>query len=137
MRPRLGVAASSRSDGRRRLPRVPAFYTDVTDSYRLGRGGRLRTDLGGMYFNAITALLVAAVWWLSGDDAWLLVVATQILQMIRQLTPLVGSTDTTFLPISLVCPTCSNGSSPGCSGRCRGTGDGRSRGCSGPGPGWS
>jgi putative peptide zinc metalloprotease protein len=25
----------------------PAFYTDVTDSYRLGRGGRLRTDLGG------------------------------------------------------------------------------------------
>ena len=25
----------------------PAFYTDVTDSYRLGRAGRLRTDLGG------------------------------------------------------------------------------------------
>src|SRR3954454_9107624 len=25
----------------------PAFYTDVTDSYRLGRGGRVRTDLGG------------------------------------------------------------------------------------------
>ncbi len=67
----------------------PAFYTDVTDSYRLGRGGRLRTDLGGLYFNAITALAVAAVWWLTGDDAWLLVVATQILQMIRQLTPLV------------------------------------------------
>ena len=31
----------------------PAFYTDVTDSYRLGRGGRLRTDLGGLYFNAL------------------------------------------------------------------------------------
>ena len=30
----------------------PAFYTDVTDSYRLGRAGRLRTDLGGLYFNA-------------------------------------------------------------------------------------
>ena len=28
----------------------PAFYTDVTDSYRLGRGGRVRTDLGGLYF---------------------------------------------------------------------------------------
>ena len=35
----------------------PAFYTDVTDSYRLGRGGRLRTDLGGLYFNAIVALV--------------------------------------------------------------------------------
>ena len=34
----------------------PAFYTDVTDAYRLGRGGRLRTDLGGIYFNAIFAL---------------------------------------------------------------------------------
>src|SRR6478735_3775651 len=28
----------------------PAFYTDVTDSYRLGRAGRVRTDLGGLYF---------------------------------------------------------------------------------------
>jgi putative peptide zinc metalloprotease protein len=26
----------------------PAFYTDVTDSYRLGRAGRVRTDLGGL-----------------------------------------------------------------------------------------
>ncbi|UUZ61245.1 nucleotide-binding protein [Nocardioides sp. B-3] len=30
----------------------PAFYTDVTDSYRPGRTGRVRTDLGGLYFNA-------------------------------------------------------------------------------------
>jgi len=30
----------------------PAFYTDVTDAYRLNRGGRLRTDLAGVYFNA-------------------------------------------------------------------------------------
>ena len=67
----------------------PAFYTDVTDSYRLGRGGRLRTDLGGLYFNAIVALVTMGVWWVSGYDAWLLVIGTQILQMIRQLTPLV------------------------------------------------
>ncbi|MGZ5418162.1 MAG: hypothetical protein ACXWDI_13365 [Nocardioides sp.] len=67
----------------------PAFYTDVTDSYRLGRGGRVRTDLGGLYFNAIVAVLITGVWWLTANDALLLVVATQILQMIRQLTPLV------------------------------------------------
>jgi putative peptide zinc metalloprotease protein len=67
----------------------PAFYTDVTDSYRLGRGGRVRTDLGGLYFNAIVAVAVAGVWWLTRYDALLLLVATQILQMVRQLTPLV------------------------------------------------
>ena len=67
----------------------PAFYTDVTDSYRLGRAGRVRTDLGGLYFNAIVAVGIAGVWWATGWDALLLVVATQILQMVRQLTPLV------------------------------------------------
>jgi putative peptide zinc metalloprotease protein len=34
---------------------VPAFYTNVTDAYRLDRAGRLRTDLGGVYFNGIAA----------------------------------------------------------------------------------
>ena len=67
----------------------PAFYTDVTDSYRLGRVGRIRTDLGGLYFNAVVAVAIAGIWWGTGWDALLLVIATQILQMIRQLTPLV------------------------------------------------
>ncbi|MFL5681015.1 MAG: hypothetical protein ACJ77B_10485 [Chloroflexota bacterium] len=67
----------------------PAFYTDVTDSYRLGRFGRVRTDLGGLYFNVIVAVAIAAIWWLTRWDALLLVVAAQILQMVRQLTPLV------------------------------------------------
>ncbi|MDQ1663179.1 MAG: putative peptide zinc metalloprotease protein, partial [Blastococcus sp.] len=66
----------------------PAFYTDVTDSYRLGRGGRLRTDLGGLYFNAVIVLLAFAAWWLTGWHALLLIVATQVLQMIRQLAPM-------------------------------------------------
>ena len=67
----------------------PAFYTDVTDSYRLGRGGRVRTDLGGLYFNAIVAVAMFGVWWVSGWDALLLIIATQVLQMVRHLTPLV------------------------------------------------
>lgn len=67
----------------------PAFYTDVTDSYRLGRGGRVRTDLGGLYFNAIVAVAITGIWWATGYEALLLVVATQILQMLQQLTPLV------------------------------------------------
>ncbi|CAN7501541.1 hypothetical protein [Arthrobacter sp. LjRoot14] len=67
----------------------PAFFTDVTDSYRLGRGGRIRTDLGGLYFNAIVAVAIMGIWWATGFDALLLVVVTQILQMVRQLLPLV------------------------------------------------
>ncbi|KAE8765012.1 hypothetical protein [Georgenia thermotolerans] len=67
----------------------PAFYTDVTDSYRLGRAGRVRTDLGGLYFNAVIAVLMFGAWRVSGWDAILLIIATQVLQMLRQLAPLV------------------------------------------------
>lgn len=67
----------------------PAFFTDVTDSYRLGRAGRLRTDLGGLYFNAIVAVATMGLWWATGFDALLLLVVTQVLQMVRQLLPLV------------------------------------------------
>ena len=67
----------------------PAFYTDVTDTYRLGRSARIRTDLGGLYFNAIVAVAITAIWWASGFDALLLIVAAQVIQMIRQLAPLV------------------------------------------------
>jgi putative peptide zinc metalloprotease protein len=67
----------------------PAFYTDVTDSYRLGRGGRLRTDLGGLYFNTLVAVVIAGIWLLTRDDALLLIVAGQLLMMLRQLAPIV------------------------------------------------
>jgi len=67
----------------------PAFYTDVTDSYRLGRGGRIRTDLGGLYFNALLSVAMFGVWTLTRWDAVLLVIGTQLVQMIRQLPPLV------------------------------------------------
>ena len=67
----------------------PAFYTDVTDTYRLGKADRIRTDLGGLYFNAIVAVAIAVAWWISGWDALLLVIAAQVLQMIRQLAPLI------------------------------------------------
>lgn len=67
----------------------PAFYTDVTDSYRLERRSRLRVDLGGIYFNAIFALLAFGLWATTGWEALLAVIPLQLLQMIRQLVPLV------------------------------------------------
>lgn len=49
----------------------PAFYSNVTDAYRLGRGGRLRTDLGGVYFNAL-ALAALGAGYLATGWPWLL-----------------------------------------------------------------
>ena len=66
----------------------PAFYTDVTDAYRLSRGGRLRTDLGGAYFNAIFVLAAAAAYFATGFEPLLVLVVVQHLQTLHQLLPL-------------------------------------------------
>ncbi len=67
----------------------PAFYTEVSDAYRLDRRGRLRVDFGGLYFTAIFAVITAGVWLVTGLDALLLVVAMQLIQMVRQLVPFI------------------------------------------------
>jgi putative peptide zinc metalloprotease protein len=67
----------------------PAFYTDVTDSYRLPRRDRLRVDLGGLYFNAVVAVVTMGVWLVWREDALLLLVALQVLQMVKQLSPII------------------------------------------------
>jgi putative peptide zinc metalloprotease protein len=50
----------------------PAFYSTVTDAYRLNRVGRLRTDLGGVYFNVLF-LTGTALTYLRTGEPWLLV----------------------------------------------------------------
>lgn len=67
----------------------PAFYTDVTDAYRLPRRGRLRVDLGGLYFNAIVAVTTMGVWLATGEDALLLLVALEVVAMVKQLSPVI------------------------------------------------
>jgi putative peptide zinc metalloprotease protein len=67
----------------------PAFYTDVTDSYRLPKRDRLRVDLGGLYFNTVVAVATLAVWLAVHVDALLLLVALQLLQMVKQLSPVI------------------------------------------------
>jgi putative peptide zinc metalloprotease protein len=69
----------------------PAFYTDVTDAYRLPRGARLRTDLGGLYFNAVIAVVTLGVWLAVRADALLLIVALQMLEMVKNLSPVIRS----------------------------------------------
>ena len=66
----------------------PAFYTDVTDAYRLNRVGRLRTDLGGVYFNALFTLGLAGAYFLTGFEPLLVVALIQHFQIFQQLLPL-------------------------------------------------
>ncbi len=50
----------------------PTLYSTVTDSYRLDRVGRLRTDLGGVYFDAIFLAGLGALYLRTGEP-WLFV----------------------------------------------------------------
>ena len=65
----------------------PAFYTDVTDAYRLGRGGRLRADLGGVYFNCVFVLVIAAAYAVTGFEPLLVLVIVQHMQILQQFLP--------------------------------------------------
>ena len=67
----------------------PAFYTDVTDAYRLPRPARLRTDLGGIYFNAFVAVLTLGIWLATGIEALLLLIAIQMLEIVKNLSPVI------------------------------------------------
>jgi putative peptide zinc metalloprotease protein len=68
---------------------MPAFYTDVTSAYRLDRTGRLRTDLGGVYFNAIVVLGLAAGYLAVPAPALLVAIALVNLEILQQLLPIV------------------------------------------------
>lgn len=65
----------------------PAFYTDVTDSYRLGRWARVRTDLGGFYFHLIFALGLITVAVVSEQPFLYFAVLLITLDILRQCIP--------------------------------------------------
>jgi putative peptide zinc metalloprotease protein len=67
----------------------PAFYTDVTDAYRLGRRARLRTDLGGVYFNVVFVLITTGAYFATGFEPLLLLVVIQHFEIAHQLLPVV------------------------------------------------
>ncbi len=104
----LGHAAACRAGGA--TPGVigvavyvvyPAFFTDVTDSYRLGRAGRVRTDLGGVYFNALSIIALALVYAETGAPAVLLAIVFVHVEMLQQLLP-IGRLDGYFIVADLV-----------------------------------
>jgi putative peptide zinc metalloprotease protein len=90
----LGHAAACRYSGARPGPIGagvyliwPVLYTNVTDSYRLGRLGRLRTDLGGIYFNAVFMVVLFGAYAATGFEPLLPAVVVQNFLILDQLMP--------------------------------------------------
>lgn len=67
----------------------PAFFTDVSDSYRLSRGARLRTDLGGIYFNVVLGVGLYAAFLATGYEPFLLLVVMQVAEILYQFVPFI------------------------------------------------
>src|SRR5437660_7002199 len=65
----------------------PAFYTDVTDAYRLGKAGRLRTDLGGVYFNALIMLATLRIYLVTDLEVRIFVILLLQFEMLHQFLP--------------------------------------------------
>lgn len=65
------------------------FYTDVTDTYRLDRRGRLRTDLGGLYFNAVAALILGAAYGITDNSIFLVAALLEQYAALMQVFPFI------------------------------------------------
>jgi putative peptide zinc metalloprotease protein len=65
----------------------PAFYTDVTESYRLGVAGRVRTDLAGVYFNGVFVVALTLLYLQTGFAPLLVAIIYVNLEMMQQLLP--------------------------------------------------
>jgi putative peptide zinc metalloprotease protein len=65
----------------------PVFYTDITNTYRLDRKGRLRTDLGGIYFNGLFVVALSAAYAATGYAPLLVGILSTNLEIIQQLMP--------------------------------------------------
>lgn len=67
--------------------RWPVFYNDLDDSYRLSRTDRLRCDLGGVYFNVLSILVLFGAFGLTGFTPLLVAAAVQHLAILQQFLP--------------------------------------------------
>ena len=85
----------------------PLLYTDVTDAYRLGRAGRLRTDLGGVYFNAVFILALFGGYAATGQPVFLAAAFLDNFQILQQSCPWSGWMGISSSPTWPAFPTCS------------------------------
>ncbi len=67
----------------------PVFFNDMNDSYRLSRSGRIRADLGGVYFNVLFVLLLAAAYLVTGFEPLAVLIMLHHLLILQQFVPFV------------------------------------------------
>ena len=67
----------------------PVYYSDVTDTYRLGRISRLRVDLGGIYFDLLYCLALAGAYFYTEYEPLLLVILLLQFEILEQFTPVI------------------------------------------------
>ncbi len=67
----------------------PAFYSDVTDAYRLGRAARVRTDLGGIYFHLIFAVALIVIVFFTNSSFLVAAALLFNIEALRQFIPFV------------------------------------------------
>jgi putative peptide zinc metalloprotease protein len=65
----------------------PTLYTDTSDAYRLGRAARLRTDLGGMYFQLLFAIVIALAAFVADQPVLLAAIVLIDLEILYQFMP--------------------------------------------------
>lgn len=65
----------------------PVFYVDVTAAWRLTRQQRAIVDLGGIYIQLLFAPLALALFWVTNDPTYLLIIAVIDLVLIGNLEP--------------------------------------------------
>lgn len=65
----------------------PAFFTDATDGYRLGRAARVRIDVGGIYFHLLSSVVLIALAWMLDSDLLLFPAFLLNVEALRQFIP--------------------------------------------------
>jgi putative peptide zinc metalloprotease protein len=65
----------------------PAFFVDLTYGYAMDRRSRIRTDLGGVYFNLALTVALGGTYVATANELWLWALLAQDLTIIQQFVP--------------------------------------------------
>lgn len=65
------------------------MFNDLTDTYRLSRWGRLRADLGGIYFDTVFIVILYGAYLLTGFEPLILVMLAAQADIVAQFWPFV------------------------------------------------
>ncbi len=65
----------------------PAFYVDLTESYAMDRRSRVRTDVGGVYFNLLLTMVLGGAYVATGNELWFWALLAQDVTIVQQFLP--------------------------------------------------